>query len=63
MKNHINNFLFKILCCIFFLQGALSGQAFTLAGLLRGHLLGPLFGRMYTLPLFTCSFQLYGFDF
>lgn len=62
MKTHIHVFLFKILCCGFFLHGTLSGQAFTLEGLQRAHLLSPFLGRMYSLPLFICSFQYCGFD-
>lgn len=33
------------------------------AGLLGTHLLSPLLGGMCTLPLFSCSFHLYGFFF
>lgn len=61
MKTHINVFLFKILCCGFFLHGTLSGQAFTLEGLQRAHLLSLFFGRTYSLPLFICNFQYCGF--
>lgn len=59
MENHINCFLFRIPCGFFFVAHCL-GRIY-LAGLLGAHLLSSLLGRMYILPLFSCSFHLYGF--